>query len=148
MATAQSSSESVTARLMASVKGLTPKELGEFKRQFAAWQQANGGRDDDEAALVEACKARLPSADQRRFKTLVGKSERGALRPDELDEYRKLVGRAEQIDAARLAALTQLARFWGQPVRAVMEIIGERDRDEAAARHSAGSAKARARSRR
>lgn len=132
MATAQSSSGSITARLMANVKQLTPAELREFTRQFAAWQHAIGDAHDDEASLVEACTVRLPAADERRFKTLVGKSERGALGPKELAEYRTLVARAEQLDAARLSALTELSRRWGQPVRAVMEVVGWEGGNEAA----------------
>jgi hypothetical protein len=103
---------------------LTPDELREFKRRFAEWQRDNGGQADEETALVQACHARLSEEDDRRLKKLIAKSERGALRPNDLEDYRALVRRAEKLDVTRLAALTQLARRWGKPVRAVMEAIG------------------------
>lgn|SRR5487761_1127423 len=148
MATAQSSSGSIVPRLMATVKQLTPAELRDFKRRFADWQHANGEQADEEKALVEACEARLSAADERRLKTLIGKSERGALRPNELQTYRTLVRRAEKLDATRLAALAQLARRWGRPVRDIIEIIGWKGGDDQATRDSAATAKAGARSRR
>lgn len=147
MASAQSRTGSAVPQLMATVKQLAPAELRDFKRQFAAWQQANGGQADEEA-LVQACQARLPTTDERRLKTLIGKSERGALRPNELKEYRSLVRRAEKLDATRLSALAQVACRWGKPVHEVLEIVGWEGGDEAATRHTAGTAKARARSRR
>lgn len=148
MASAHSRTGSAVPQLMATVKQLAPAELRDFKRQFAAWQQANGGQADEEAALLQACLARLPAADERRLKTLIGKSERGALRPTELKEFRSLVRRAERLDASRLSALAQVACRWGKPVHEVLEIVGWESGDEAATRHTAGTAKARARSRR
>ena len=142
MASAHSTRRSVVPRLMATVRQLTPAELREFKRRFADWQQASG----EEAALVDVCRSRLPAADERRLNTLISKSERDALRPPELQEYRRLVRRAEKLDATRLAALTQLASRWGQPVPHVMQIVGWEGGDEEATRHPAGLAKARPRS--
>lgn len=124
MASMQPSAGSTVPKLMTTVEQLTPAELREFKRQFAEWQQNNGGQSEEESALVEACRARLSSADERRVKKLIAKSERGTLSPKELEDYRSLVRRAERLDATRLTALTQLARRWGKPVRIVMESIG------------------------
>jgi hypothetical protein len=148
MPSAQSATRSVVPQLMSSVKRLTPAELRDFKQRFMAWQQTNGGEHFDEDALVQTCQARLPSVDERRLKTLIRKSERGVLRPNELEAYRTLVRRAEQLDATRLVALSQLARRWGKPVRDVMELVGSEGKDAAATRHPAGTKKARARSRR
>lgn len=147
MASVQSS-RSVVVQLMASVKQLTPAELRDFKRRFTAWQQASGEQADDESLLVKACQARLSTHDERRLKVLIGKSERGALVPNELEEYRRLVRRAERLDATRLSALAQLAGRLGKPVREVMRIVGWEGSDEEATRHPARPAKARPRSRR
>jgi 5-methylcytosine-specific restriction endonuclease McrA len=102
---------------MTSVKRLTPAELRQFERQFAEWQEQKGGRSKEEEALVQACMARLPTAEERRLKKLIAKSEGGALSSDELEDYRSLVRRAERLDATRLTALMQLSRRWGQPCR-------------------------------
>lgn len=117
MASAQSSNKSIVPRLMASVKRLAPAELRDFKRRFLDWQRESGEQTDGESKLLQVCQLQLPVKEQRRLRTLIGKSERGNLRPKELDEYRELVRHAEKIDAARLAALAQLARLWNKPVR-------------------------------
>jgi hypothetical protein len=116
MASMHATAKPTVPELMTTVKQLTPIELREFKRQFAAWQLQNGDLIDEEKALIHACQIRLENSDERRLKRLIAKSERGALSPQELDDYRALVQRAERLDATRLAALTQLARLWGKPV--------------------------------
>jgi hypothetical protein len=148
MATGQPSARLTVPQLMRTVKQLAPAELCEFKRRFAQWQEHNGSEEEEERALVEACKARLPAADERRLKKLIGKRERHDLGPDELEEYRALVRRAESLDAARLTALTQLARRWGEPVRVVMATIGWEAPQNEAASHPPRRAKAGARARR
>jgi hypothetical protein len=67
MASEQSSSGSIVPRLMATIKRLTPAELRDFKRRFTAWQQASGEQADEETALIQACQARLPAANERRL---------------------------------------------------------------------------------
>jgi hypothetical protein len=101
MASAQTPPSPTVPRLMTTVQQLTPAGLREFKRQFAQWQQNNGGQSEEESALVEACRARLSSADERRLKKLIAKSERGVLAPKELEDFRRLVRRAENLDATR-----------------------------------------------
>lgn len=133
---------------MATVMQLPPDDLRDFKRRFQKWQQDTGERSEDDEALVQACRARLPAASERRLKTLIGKSERGLLDGSELEQYRRLVRRVEKIDAARLAALGELARRWQMPVNEVMVAIGWEDGDAQAARHPSRTAKARPRSRR
>ncbi|HET6883351.1 MAG TPA: hypothetical protein VFI31_24590 [Pirellulales bacterium] len=147
MASAQSSSSSVVPKLMATVKRLTPAELSEFKRRFAAWQKKDGAETEQDQALVETCQLRLSVADERRLKTLISKSERGTLDASELREYRSLVSRAEKLDVVRLGALTQLARRWEKPVSAVMEIVGWEDGDGGPTRHPTVAPKTRARPR-
>jgi hypothetical protein len=135
MASAQASRQSVVRQLIGAVKRLPPAQLSEFKRQFSRWQLQNGDDDREEAALIQTCKARLPAAVRRRLNKLVAKSERGALTSTDLESYRTLMGRAERLDATRLAALTRLARLWGKPVGAVMSAIGwEGGEDEAESR--------------
>ncbi|MCI0488214.1 MAG: hypothetical protein L0229_16625 [Blastocatellia bacterium] len=108
--------------LLAAIKQLSPAELREFAQQFARWQKQNG--EQVEAAFIEAAKASLPDADERRLKRLIAKSERGTLTEKEMDQYRILAERAEQIDLKRVEALAELARRRGKPARIVMREIG------------------------
>jgi hypothetical protein len=110
--------------LMAAVKQLSPADLHEFTQQFTAWQKRNSKQADEETALIQLTKARLPAAEARRLKQLIAKSERGTLTPKELDEYRALAQRAEQLNVMRVEALAELVRQQGQPVNVVMEAIG------------------------
>jgi hypothetical protein len=103
--------------LMAAVKLLSPAELREFAQQFAAWQEKNGAQADKEAALVQATNARLPIADERRLKRLIAKSERGTLTPKELDEYRLLAQRTEQLNVTRVEAFAEIVRRRGNLCR-------------------------------
>ncbi len=122
MPTVQVPAQLTMEHLLAAIKQLSPAELREFTRQFADWQEQNGGRE--EARLIQATKARLPAADERRLKRLRAKSERGTLTPTELAEYRSLVEQAERIDVTRVEALAELVRRRGQPARVVMREIG------------------------
>ena len=124
MASTQASAGPTVPQLMTTVRRLSPAELREFKRRFADWQEQNGGQADEDVALVRACQARLSANDERRLKKLIAKSERATLSSRDLADYRLLVRRAERLDTTRLAALTQLARRWDKPVRAVMDTIG------------------------
>ena len=148
MASAHASAGSTVPQLMTRVQQLTPAQLREFKRRFAQWQQENGGQPEEETALVQTCKARLSTGDARQLKKLIAKSERHALSPTELEDYRTLVRRAERLDAIRLAALTELARRWGKPVRTVMEIIGWQESEDETTGHPTRPPEAGAQSRR
>jgi hypothetical protein len=92
---------------------------GPTKRQRTKLQ-----RIDEETALIQAAKVRLPAADERRFERLIAKSERGTLTPKELDEYRMLAQRAEQLDATRVEALAELVQRRGKPAHVIMQEIG------------------------
>jgi hypothetical protein len=148
MASAQATGRSTVPQLMRTVKELAPAELSDFKRRFARWQQQNGGRDEEQAALVQTCQARLRAADERRLRRLIAKSERGILSAAELADYRALVRQAERLDTTRLTALTELARRWGKPVHVVMATIGWEGGEDETESHPARRAKTGARSRR
>jgi len=75
-------------------------------------------------SLIQTAQGKLPAADERRLKRLVGKSEEGRLTPLEQDDFIQLARRAEQLDARRLQALAELSRRWKTPVAAVMKQIG------------------------
>ena len=111
--------------LIAAVKQLSPAELNEFSQQFSVWlKKCDRKQKDREAVLIRATKTRLPAAEERRFKRLIGKSERGTLTSKELETYRSLARQAERINVKRVEALVELARIRGKPARIVMQEIG------------------------
>lgn len=124
MPTVSEASQAAAERLMTAVKQLTPAELREFTRQFAEWREQNGKRASEEEALIQATKAHLPAAEERRLKRLLAKSERGTLTPKEVDEYRTLVQRVERLNVTRVEALAELVRRQGKPARVIMKEIG------------------------
>src|SRR5262249_54912746 len=110
--------------LTAAVQRLSPAELREFTRWLAEGQGQNGHLASEDAALIELTRSRLPAADERRLERLIAKSQRGTLSPKEQQLYRTLAQQAEQLDGARTAALAELVRRRGKPVRVVMDEIG------------------------
>ena len=123
--------------LMAAVQQLSPAELYEFTLQCAAWQKRhsqniNSQQTDEEKTLMQIAKAHLPATDMRRLKQLMAKSERGTLTPKELDAYRALAQRAEQLNVTRVEALAELVRRQGQPMHIVMEAIGWKSGEDGA----------------
>jgi hypothetical protein len=124
MATREPSIPLSIEELLEAVQQLSPVELREFKRQFTAWQNGNGKWPEDEAVVVQAAKACLPTADERRLRRLIAKSEQGSLTQNELAQYRVLAQRAERLNVERAEALAELVRRRGKPVRVVMEEIG------------------------
>ena len=108
--------------LMATVKQLSPVELHEFMQQIAAWQQQNGQQSDEEAALLICIEknSRLPTTEQRRFNRLRRKRQDETLTKGEEETLQALWQRVEQMNVARLEALTRLAHLHGTDVRACM----------------------------
>jgi hypothetical protein len=96
-------------QLLEAVEHLSPTEQREFQRRLAARQAASGSPGQDEAALVQAARAGLPAAAERRLRKLNTRSERGQLTPQELADYQSLAQEAQRIDAAPAEALAELA---------------------------------------
>jgi len=124
MATMHVAAEGTAEGLLAAVKRLPPDQVRKLAQQFVEWHERNGKPDQEEAALIEATRARLPAADDRRLRRLGRKTERETLTPKELADYQALAQRAEEIDVVRAQALAELVRRRGKPVRVVMEEIG------------------------
>ena len=125
MATVEIPISLTVEHLLAAVKQFSPDEFREFKQRLAVWEaQQTTQQQGEETALIRATHMRLPAADQQRLKRLIAKSERGTLTPKELDAYRTLAQRVEQLNVTRTAALVALVQHRGQPVQAVMQDIG------------------------
>ncbi len=122
MATLQTSRQINVENLLAIIKQLSPSELREFKRRFAAWQTSEP--EAAEADLIKLTRLALLSAEARRLIRLIGKSERGTLTEKELAEYGLLARQAEEIDAQRAEALAALVRRRGKPIEIVQQETG------------------------
>lgn len=99
---------------------------------------------EEETALIAATHLRLPTLAERRLKRLAGKSERGLLKANELEEYRRLSQQAEQLNAQRVEALAKLARRWEKPIHIVMREMGRREGENGAASRSTSRSSTRA----
>jgi hypothetical protein len=126
MPTLQVPAQLTVDHLLQAIQQLSPAELQQFMCRFEEWQRQNGVPADEETALIEATKERLPAADERRLNRLGRKSERGTLSSKEWDEYRSLAQQSEQLDVRRVEALAKLAQRRGKPVPVIMKEIGWR----------------------
>jgi hypothetical protein len=126
MPTVSVPSQAAVERLMAAVKQLSPAELHEFARQFAEWREQNGKRSDEGAAVLASIKenSSLPATEQRRFDRLRRKRQAETLTRAEEAELQALWRRVEQMNVARLEALTKLARRRGTNVRTLIRELG------------------------
>jgi hypothetical protein len=114
--------------LLAAIKRLPPAELREFQRQFAAWSGQNNkpdgpsSQEPEEEALLAVIRenSALPASEQRRFNRLRRKRQAGTMTGSEEAQLQGLWCRVEQMNAARLEALAELARRRGTDVRALM----------------------------
>ncbi len=135
MATAPTRAIWTADDLLAAVKQLPPAELREFQRQFAAWSGQNGGPNGasspqrDEETLLSAIRenSALPPPEQRRFNRLRRKRQAGTLTAPEEQQLQDLWRLVEQMNAARLEALGELARRRGTDVRKLMRQLGLRE---------------------
>ncbi len=112
------------------VKRLSPTELRKFKRQFAQWQKQDQQQMEEEAVLF-ACieeNSRLPARQQRRFNRLRRKRQAETLTKVEETELQALWRRVEQMNVARLEALTKLAQRRGANVKTLMRQLGLAER--------------------
>jgi hypothetical protein len=112
-------------KLLAAVKQLSATELRVFEQRFAAWRGRNGSNGNaasSDRALVTSIRqnSTLPPAHQRRLELLRRKRQAERLNNNEEKELQALWQRVEQMNVARLLALTELARRRGTDVRKVM----------------------------
>ena len=135
MGTVQAHARSSVDELLAAIKQLPAAELSDFERQFAAWREQTNGLDADsseeadEVALLARIRAnsRLPAAEQRRFERLRRKRQAEEITNSEEKELQALWQRVEQMNVARLQALTELARRRGTDVKTLLRELGLRE---------------------
>src|SRR6266568_8757688 len=112
--------------LMAAIKQLSPAEWQQFQQQLTQWQEQNGLQAETEASLLARIQenSRLPAAEQRRFNHLRRKQQAEGMTASEEAELQVLWQRVEQMNVARLEALTRLAHHRNTDVRRVMRELG------------------------
>jgi len=112
MATTRIPTELTVEDLAAAVKRLSPPELHEFTQRLTEWQGCNGGQVEAESVLLKriADNSRLSPATQRRFNRLRRKHQAESLTSAEAEELQAVWQQVEQMNAARLQALAELAR--------------------------------------
>jgi hypothetical protein len=132
MATVQAQAERTVEQLLAAVKQLSPVQLCEFERRFAAWRKQTIERvapsieETAEQALLTCIQenAGLSAPEQRRFDRLRRKNLAKRLTKAEEHELQALWRRVEQMNVARLGALVELARRRGVEVKTLMNELG------------------------
>lgn len=129
MATAHAPAKQTVKELLAAVKQLSSSQLRQFEREFAAWREQNGkgnAAGPDEAALLTAIRQNsgLPGAKQRRFDRLRRKRQAETLTPSEEKDLQALWQRVEQMNVARLEALTELARWRDTDAKTLLRELG------------------------
>ena len=126
MATTRLPTELTVDELAAAAKRLSPAELRDFTQRLAEWQERNGGQAESEADLRRriAGNFQLTATEQRRFNRLRRKHQSESLTEAEVTELQEIWQRVEQMNAARLLALSELARRRGTSVRALLRDLG------------------------
>lgn len=133
MPTVQVPAQLTVEHLMEVVKQLSPDELREFTRQFAAWQEQHNKQTEEEATLLASIQenSRLSANEQRRYELLRRKCERRTLTERELTEYRSLLQQLEARNVKRVEALIALAQRRGTTLRGLMAALGLQSADDA-----------------
>lgn len=126
MATTRIPTQLTVDELAAAVKRLSPAELQEFNQRLAEWQGRNGSQMEAEAVLLNriAENSQISTAKQRRFSHLRRKHQAESLTDAELAELKALWQKVEQMNAARLQALSELAEIRGTSVQALLRELG------------------------
>ncbi len=126
MPTVQVPAQLSVEHLVEAVKQLSPAELREFSQEFDALRKKNGTQAGKEAKLLEQIKehSQLPVAEQRRFNRLRRKRQDATLTEQEEQELQDLWQQVEQMNVARLKALTKLAQYRGTDIKTLMRELG------------------------
>ncbi|MDW8234804.1 MAG: hypothetical protein RMJ54_18690 [Roseiflexaceae bacterium] len=115
-----------TEQLLRAVEQLPEPDLDSFVAQVVMMraQRAAPHLSHDETALLVQINRPLPPALQQRFDALVAKRQAETLTPAEHQELIDLTDQIEQHDAARLAALVQLAQLRQTSLQQLMQSLG------------------------
>lgn len=120
-------------KLLEAIEKMDQAELEEFVSQVIALRarrRAPGLPQDDSDLLIRINQG-LPADVQTRLNELIVKRQAETLTPDEHDELLHLIEQSEQVEAARVEALAQLAHLRGVSLTALMHDLGVKAPDYA-----------------
>ena len=126
MPTIQPQAEMSRDALLQAVGQLSPPELDQFVTDVLALRSRRGPArlDAVESDLLARINRGLPDALRVRYDALIARRREERLTPEEHHELLRLTGEAERLEGERLAALAELARLRGVPLRALMDDLG------------------------
>lgn len=112
--------------LLEAVEQLSPPELDQFVAEVLQLRSRRGpGRlDATESALLTRINQGLSEGLEGRYNELIERRRAESLTSEEHRELLRLTAEAERIEGDRLAALAELARIRGIPLRALMDDLG------------------------
>lgn len=115
-----------SAQLAQAVEQLSPAELNRFVDEVAALRARRNAPmlSEDESALFAVINQALPEAERSRLAELGELRADETLSPDERRELLDLQQRLEELHAARVKAVAQLAQLRGVTLTTVMEQLG------------------------
>jgi len=112
--------------MLEQLRKMKPEEFDSFFEQDLSMRkkQAKSILSPEQTALVQRINRGLPAELQARSERLVNKRKRSRLTAVERNELLQITNIAESLDADRAAALAELAKLRGVPIRVLMEEMG------------------------
>jgi hypothetical protein len=112
--------------LLEAVEQLSPPELDQFVAEVLKLRARHGPArlSAIESELLSRINQGLPEGLRGRYAELIARRRDEALTPEEHQELLRLTAQEEGIEGDRLAALAELARVRGIPLRALMDDLG------------------------
>ena len=113
-------------QLLRAVEQMTPQELAAFIRHVLALraQREAPHLSQTESALMLRINQAIPADLQRRYDDLIAKRSAATLTPEEYAELLQLTDQVEQLEADRIAALTELASLRQISLTDLMHSLG------------------------
>jgi hypothetical protein len=112
--------------LLGAVEQLSGAELDQFVAQVLQIRSRRGPArlGAAESELLARINQGFPEGLRERYAELIDRRRDESLTPEEHRELLRLTAEAERIEGDRLAALAELARLRGVPLRALMDDLG------------------------
>jgi len=113
-------------QLLRAVEQMPPQELAAFIRHVLALRAQREARhlSQAESALMLRINQGIPADLQRRYDDLIAKRSAATLIPEEYAELLQLTDQVEQLEADRIAALTELAGLRQTSLTDLMHTLG------------------------
>jgi hypothetical protein len=113
-------------KLLEAIDRLSTEEVAEILQRLLALkaQRTAPSLPQAESQLIDEINRGLPDEASARYQALMGQRREGTLTPEEYRELLRLSDQAEELEAARIRALSELARLRGTSLAEVMEELG------------------------